>query len=344
MTINKNNYEAYLLDYIEGNSDPLFMAELMAFLAENPEYEWLLGYKKTIFTQTGSTVFDAKDLLRKELSDLPDINEFNFEEFCIAACEGTLSSNDSRRLTNYIDNDPVKLKTLELYRKVRLSPDLSITYNHKGILRKPAGKTRPLVRFYAYVAVAASIALLTALWIIKHGQEKLGPSVSEKPALSVVTNPCLKPPATVKTNAPPEKDVPFALSVSGNDADAVVDENQTLPRIPGIQRTLTPLPGKIASLADDNLPLSFILSDKPESLVLLSSSATDGSDPVQTMNLFTQLADKINLWKTAETAVQGFNHLTEAQVSINRTTNNEGKTTALLLETERYTFSGKKWK
>ncbi|MBN2813472.1 MAG: hypothetical protein JXQ80_05305 [Bacteroidales bacterium] len=344
MTINKNNYEAYLLDYIEGNLDPLLTAELMAFLAENPAYDQLLDPTETNNAVTGSQVFAAKNQLKKDLSDLPAVTPANFEEFCIAACEGTLSSNDSQRLSNYIDNDPVKLKTLALYRKVRLSPDLSVIYNHKGILRKPAGKTRPLGHFYAYVAVAASIVLLTALWIIKPRQEKLSPLVTEKPTLSVEADPGLKSPVTVKTAVPAEKDVPLALSVPVNDSEPVVDETHTLPRIPGIQRILTPLPGRIVSLANDNPPLSVILPDKPEPLALLSVSAADGSDPVQTMNLFAQLADKIDFWKTAETAVQGFNHLTEAQVSINRTIDDEGKTTALLLETERYSFSGKKWK
>ncbi|HEX2394613.1 MAG TPA: hypothetical protein VHI78_04665, partial [Bacteroidales bacterium] len=39
MTINRNNFEEYLLDYLEGNLDPLLTAELMAFIAENPRYE-----------------------------------------------------------------------------------------------------------------------------------------------------------------------------------------------------------------------------------------------------------------------------------------------------------------
>jgi len=58
-------------------------------------------------------------------------------------------------------------------------------------------------------------------------------------------------------------------------------------------------------------------------------------------NLITEIFSKINLWKTAENAISGFNYLTEAQLSINKTTDEQGKLTGLSLNTESYTIAGK---
>lgn len=343
MTINKNNCEAYLLDYIEGNLDPLLTAELMAFLAENPDYDRLLGDMETSYFLTDSVVFAARDQLKKDISDLPEVTAANFEEFCIAACEGTLSNSDSQRLSNYIGKDPVKAQTLHLYGKLRLIPDLSITYNHKESLRKPAGKTRILGRYYAWIGVAASLALLMTLWIRKPEQESRITPVVEQPALSVVPESIPSEPASVNTGLPIEKANPPAIVVPVSVEETTSAQSTPPMRIPGIMNNLTPLPGRIAT--PEGYPIHpSVMPDKHKYLAAFTSNEKNTPDPTQTDHILAQLADKINLWKTAETAVQGFNYLTEARVSINRTTDDEGNTTALLLETERYTVSGKKWK
>lgn len=343
MTINKNNCEAYLLDYIEGNLDPLLTAELMAFLAENPDYDRLLGDMETSYFLTDSVVFAARDQLKKDISDLPEVTAANFEEFCIAACEGTLNNSDSRRLSNYIGKDPVKAQTLHLYGKLRLTPDLSITFNHKDSLRKPTGKTRILGRYYAWVGVAASIALLMTLWIRKPEQESRITPVVEQPALAVVPESIPSEPAPVITGQPIDKTNPPAIVVPVSVEETTSAQSIPPMRIPGIMNNLTPLPGRVSSPEGHPVQPSS-LPDKHEYQAVFMDNEKNTPIPTQTEHLLAQLADKINLWKTAETAVQGFNYLTEARVSINRTTDDEGNTTALLLETERYTVSGKKWK
>lgn len=343
MTINKNNCEAYLLDYIEGNLDPLLTAELMAFLAENPDYDRLLGDMETSHFPTDSVVFAAKDQLRKDLSDLPEVTAANFEEFCIAACEGTLSNSDSRRLSNYIGKNPEKARTLHLYGKLRLIPDLSITYNHKDSLRKPAGKTRILGRYYAWIGVAASIALLITLWIRKPEQENSITPAVKQPTLAVVPESIPSEPAPVNAGLPIEKVKSPAIVVPANIEETTSTQITPSMRIHGIMNNLTPLPGRVATPEDYPVQPSS-LPDKYEYQAVFKDIENNTPIPTQTEHLLAQLADKINLWKTAETAVQGFNYLTEARVSINRTTDEEGNTTALLLETERYTVSGKKWK
>jgi hypothetical protein len=52
----------------------------------------------------------------------------------------------------------------------------------------------------------------------------------------------------------------------------------------------------------------------------------------------------MNLWKAAEKAVTGFNYLTESRLSIVRTTDDNGKFSTLILQSEDYTPSDNKVK
>jgi len=56
------------------------------------------------------------------------------------------------------------------------------------------------------------------------------------------------------------------------------------------------------------------------------------------------LVKKLNLWKAAETAVTGFNYLTETRLSLVKTTDENGKFSSLSLESEEYVTSGNKIK
>jgi hypothetical protein len=56
------------------------------------------------------------------------------------------------------------------------------------------------------------------------------------------------------------------------------------------------------------------------------------------------LINRLNFWKAAETAVTGFNYLTESQLSLEKKTDEQGRLTELLITTESYTISGYKMK
>jgi hypothetical protein len=53
------------------------------------------------------------------------------------------------------------------------------------------------------------------------------------------------------------------------------------------------------------------------------------------------LLSRLDLWKTAETAITGFNYLTESNLSVDRTTNENGKLTSLLIQGESFAITEK---
>jgi hypothetical protein len=56
------------------------------------------------------------------------------------------------------------------------------------------------------------------------------------------------------------------------------------------------------------------------------------------------LAKRLNFWNAAETAISGFNYLTETQLSLSKTTDENGKLTGLAFGTQQYIISGNKIK
>jgi hypothetical protein len=66
--------------------------------------------------------------------------------------------------------------------------------------------------------------------------------------------------------------------------------------------------------------------------------------PENESSLVNALLKRINFWKAAETAVSGFNYLTESQLSLTRNTDENGRLRGLALEMEDYSITGNKIK
>jgi hypothetical protein len=347
MTINKSNFEAYLLDYLEGNLDPLLTADLMAFLAENPEYENFMPDNARLFAPADTITFEEKTLLKKDYSNVPAITPENFDEFCIAACEGLLTPAGTDRLTAFIGDDPVRIKELVAYKKIKLQPDLSVRFSHKDALKKAAGRTFQLHRLYTMMAVAASIALVVWLAIKIPG----GAHQQFAAPVTVINNENEGKPLT-----------PVALSGNRESTPALVSQNIIPPRPvnkitysgaaeqpPPVRETLMlsaidPLSGASVKPVNTLQPLSFVVQKMNSGHPLTEEANATKTAGVVSKNLLHTLLAKVDFWKTAKTAIQGFNYLTESQLSIDKTTDENGKISGLLLSMESYTISGSKIK
>ena len=80
--INKNNYEAFLLDYMEQNLSADMVAELMLFFEQNPELQHELEELDEITLPSETIVFDGKNDLKKDV----------LENLMIAEIEGLNTS------------------------------------------------------------------------------------------------------------------------------------------------------------------------------------------------------------------------------------------------------------
>lgn len=349
MTINRNNFEAYLLDYLEGNLDPLLSADLMAFLAENPEFEKYLPDYDSNLSLAGSSEYSHKNILKKTFADVPAINAENFDEFCIAASEGILSDGEMTRLVKYISGDPHKQQNLDLFRKLKLQPDATEIFSGKSHLKKFPFRSNNFRYLYYTLGIAASLALIILLAVRKPVQNVYTDIHSGK--LTDSGNTVQSPPVTSGEEVVPvnHDSARHAALQSRSNADnlpvAAVQFPLPEPEDPELNAIEPILNIQLAS----NTPtrgISGYLSQPGR--YSGESSATDSSTAVSD-NLFSEtffgtLISKVDFWKTAETAIQGFNYLTEAQLSIDKTTDESGKLTGLQVGMESYSISGNKIK
>ncbi|HHN48194.1 MAG TPA: hypothetical protein ENN08_04575 [Bacteroidales bacterium] len=163
--INKNNYEIFFLDYIEGRLDAAQTLALMHFLDANPELREELEGLETVRLEPNDEIrFEAKNSLKQpHFVSTGQIDEKNYEEFFAAATENDLDIQQQADLHYFLKKNPALQKEFETFIQCRLQPDVSIIFADKASLKKAIVVpffSRPVVY---RIAIAASLALLIGL-------------------------------------------------------------------------------------------------------------------------------------------------------------------------------------
>jgi hypothetical protein len=131
MNININNYEAYFLDYHEGNLSPQQVADLFLFLSQHPEFKKEFeNFEQIVLEDFSTPVFKNKDHLKK------NITAENREEYFIRAVEGTLDTTELTLLTTFLKAYPEFLTEFNLFQKTKLQTDTSIVFENKTRLKQ----------------------------------------------------------------------------------------------------------------------------------------------------------------------------------------------------------------
>ncbi len=156
-TININNYEAFYLDFLEGNLNEEETALLFVFLDENPELK--LDETEFISLEDNSSILDNsyKKSLKQVVFEEETVTSFNINSFLIAQTENQLSTFKNNELEEFIALNPVYLKDQQLFKIAHLKANIEEIYTAKNEL-KQARKISlwPILS----IVVAASVALL----------------------------------------------------------------------------------------------------------------------------------------------------------------------------------------
>jgi len=158
MKINIDNYEAWLLDYLEGNLGPEDTALLLEFMALNPDLRPDFDEIKQIVPEP-APAFSEKIFLKKTgIAEIDDMDAF--ERTCILAVESQLDKKDKHQFDSYLLQHPQKRKTYEQYAKTHLMPDESIVFNNKSKLKHLQISKGRVIVWSSVAAAAASVIIL----------------------------------------------------------------------------------------------------------------------------------------------------------------------------------------
>lgn len=171
MTINRSNYEIWLIDFLDGNLNDLQKAELLLFLDENPDLIEELEIVSSVKLGQTDTFFPQKDLLKRSVTDTDDKN---FELLCISYLEHDITGEQEEELLEILKADPGRRKHFDILQKIKLTPP-PVTYNKKGRLKR---SVFPSAKVYISIAgIAASLLILVSLFILP--EVKKEPLVAE---------------------------------------------------------------------------------------------------------------------------------------------------------------------
>lgn len=170
MSINLNNYEVYLIDYLDGNLSVEVEKELMLFLEKHPEIKSEFENFEEITISDEDFIFDDKDSIkRKKIIATENINENNYEEFFVAFYENDLSESSIVEVLNFVEQNPELEKEFKLHKSLILKSE-NIVFEDKDKLKK-----RRTIAIWQYqsLAAAASIAILISFFFFLNNNKPI---------------------------------------------------------------------------------------------------------------------------------------------------------------------------
>ncbi len=166
MKINRNNYEAFFLDYHEGNLSDELKKELFAFLDSNLELkEEFENFEIISLVAQSEETFSGKEKLKKGT-----ITIYNYKTWFVAYEENDLNADEKKEVERFIEINPGYKPELEILKQTRILPDYTIRLANKSSLKKG----RALIPMWVRVAAAAclTMVLLSYLFISSNRNEK----------------------------------------------------------------------------------------------------------------------------------------------------------------------------
>jgi hypothetical protein len=175
--INRRNYEAYFIDYYDGELRDSQKKELFSFLSENPDLKAEFERFSNISLPKEKAYFDKEKLKRNT------ITLYNYKTYFIALLENDLSSEEKVEVKKFLEVHPALQKELELFRQIKVAPDSTIRFENKNTLKR-GGKVISLNtwhrlrqaygdrRIYRSAAIAACIAALMFFYFSRNESGK----------------------------------------------------------------------------------------------------------------------------------------------------------------------------
>lgn len=196
MQIDRNNYEVYFLDYLEGRLTTEETAALLLFADENPDLkELIVGEEMISLVPDDNISFSPKSALKKktvtgiesEVSALDhnvvsEITAKNYEDFMVRYYENDLNDSEKSELANFMKDSPTYIKEFEILRNTLLKPDTHIVYPYKSRLKRNFILRPGTKSVIAIVSVAASLLLFSTLFLKYINQPGLKENNNQKTA------------------------------------------------------------------------------------------------------------------------------------------------------------------
>ena len=120
--ITRDNYEIYVIDYLDGNLSDEDQKDLMKFLARNIDLKEEFELMKDFQMPESEVVFENKTSLKRELKD-QTVDESNIDEWSIASIENDLTKEEQDKFESEIEGREEFQQIYALYQQTKLSAE-----------------------------------------------------------------------------------------------------------------------------------------------------------------------------------------------------------------------------
>lgn len=169
-TINTDNFEAFLLDKIEGNLSPELEAELAAFMAAHNIEDTTADDLFYINEMPSEANVTEMCLFSEDLKHFEPSSEE--EMLLFEAVEGTISPENEARLREWMSRDEIVRRHFDAMSATKVVADNSITFPHKADLKRSI----PIRRMLYALAAACLIGMLFTFGFLSYRADLGGPT------------------------------------------------------------------------------------------------------------------------------------------------------------------------
>src|SRR4030042_3122915 len=127
MDINRENYERYFIDSLDGRLTGTGKEDLLDFLGRNLDLMEELKNLENMVLVPSEEVYPGKPIIRKTLISLMSEKNLSFDELCAASLEGDLPDNENGILLSFLDRDETHRREFDLLKKTILVADTTVT-------------------------------------------------------------------------------------------------------------------------------------------------------------------------------------------------------------------------
>lgn len=156
MNINRHNYEAFFLLYVDKELSAADRKAVEVFVQENPDLQMELLLLQQTVVNADDIVLQKKDWLYME----EDISAL--QENLLLYADGELNAADKNAVKSLLDTNASAKAEWNILQQTKLQPDMAVVFEDKALLyRKEGGK---VVGFKWWRAAAAAVLLGFGLW------------------------------------------------------------------------------------------------------------------------------------------------------------------------------------
>ncbi len=219
MKVNRDNYEIWIIDYLDGRLTSGQVDELMAFFEENPELKEEFESFEPVSLQPEDLRFEQKDRLKKTLIvAVGEINENNYEKFFTGWYENDLSPMQKQEVISFIGKNPHLKKEFDLHGQLILKADNRVVFPGKSQLKK--GRE---ITVYRWLTAAAAAMLI---FMVVNGLIKRETPI-EKQNVEVISEMEVK-------------NVPLPVTISHEFPVVLISRSAVKTPVPEIQESILP--------------------------------------------------------------------------------------------------------